>query len=53
VDNFLHALARDVSLFWALGFSGGATDGFGVFLLLLGMLLCVGCLVPKAYPTGF
>ena len=28
-------------------------DVFGVFLLLLGMLLCVGYLVSKAYPTGF
>jgi hypothetical protein len=53
VGNFPRGLARGDSLFWALRFSGGAVDGFGVFLLLLGMLLCVGYLVAKAYPTGF
>ena len=35
------------------GDPGGECDVFGVFLLLPGMLLCVGCLVAKAYPQDF
>ena len=36
---------------WGSGRKGG--DMFGGFRLLLGMLLCVGCLVSETYPTGF
>lgn len=35
------------------GDPGGKCDVIGVFLLMLGMLLCVGCPVARTYPTGF
>ena len=35
------------------GDPGGVGWLVGVFLLLLGMLLCVGCPVSGTYPTGF
>jgi hypothetical protein len=53
VGNFPRVLALMCVLFWALETRAEGTDVFGGFRLLLGMLLCVGCLVFKAYPTGF
>ena len=35
------------------GDPGGMCDVIGVFLLLLGMLLCVGCPVARTYPQDF
>jgi hypothetical protein len=37
----------------ALGIRAGLGDLIGVFLLLPGMLLCVGCPVAGAYPQDF
>ena len=53
VGNFPRVLALMCVLFWALETQAEGTDVFGGFRLLLGMLLCVGCLVSEAYPTGF
>lgn len=39
--------------FLGAGVSGGKCDVIGAISAIAGMLLCVGCLVSKAYPTGF
>jgi hypothetical protein len=53
VNNFPRGLALVVSLFWALGFRAEKGDVIGAISAIAGMLLCVGCLVAKAYPQDF